>query len=248
MYAVLSPAKRLNANVEVLPKQKPTFWTESRSLAQIVREMSSAELQSLMKISPSLGDLNRERFQSLSLSKVQGSPAFLTFAGDTYIGLSANTLTPEQLAWSQTRIGILSGLYGLLRPLDPIEPYRLEMGTKLKNPTGGNLYTFWGDKIRQELEGRLENHQDKRIINLASDEYFKATGKLSVPVVNPVFKDWKNGKYKVISFSAKRARGRMARYIIDNKIERSEDLKAFDCDRYRYSAEHSDQQNWVFLR
>jgi cytoplasmic iron level regulating protein YaaA (DUF328/UPF0246 family) len=195
-----------------------------------------------------LSALNYERFQSFSMNDVCGTPAIRTFAGDTFIGLSTETLEDDDVLWAQSRIGILSGLYGVLRPLDQIEPYRLEMGTKLKTEKGKNLYEFWGDRVRKEVMKRVQSTKDHTLVNLASVEYFSVLKGIETPFINPVFKEEKNGKYKVIALKAKRARGSMARFLIDNRIEEVEELKEFSYGGYEFSEEQSDQQNWVFLR
>lgn len=248
MYAVLSPAKRLNKITTSVEINKPTFWSQSRSLAKVLREMSVEGLQEVMGISQKLGQLNHQRFQELSMKEVRGTPAIHTFAGDTYIGLRAEELSAEDIAWSQSRIGILSGFYGILRPLDSIEPYRLEMGTALRNSKGKNLYEFWNASVLDEVAKRLEVISSTTLINLASKEYFSVLKGYNFSVINPIFKEKKNDTYKVVALKAKRARGSMARFIIDNRLTQPEELKRFTQGGYRYSETESDEQNWVFLR
>ena len=248
MYLVLSPAKRLHE--VTVPKEgtEPFFWSESRSLAKHVKVLSSTDLESLMKISSKLSALNHDRFQKLSMNDVSGTPAIQTFAGDTFVGMDSLTLTDDDVQWAQTRVGILSGLYGVLRPLDRIEPYRLEMGTKLKTTKGKDLYGFWGNSVQKEVAKRVQSSNFPTLINLASVEYFTVLKGIGVPVINPVFKEEKNGVYKIIALKAKRARGSMARYVIDKRLDNPEALKDFDYGGYSYSQEYSDEQNWVFIR
>ena len=248
MYIVLSPAKRLHDVSDAIQGTEPVFWAESRKLAQYVQGLSAIQLEKLMSISPALGSLNHKRFQSLSMRETVGTPAIQTFAGDTFIGLEAHSLAKEDIEWAQTRVGILSGLYGVLRPLDLIEPYRLEMGTKIKTEKGKDLYSFWGDTVHTEVSKRVKASEYPMLINLASVEYFSVVKGIDVPVVNPIFKEEKNGQYKVIALNAKRARGSMARFVIDERIENPEELKGFNYGGYSYSQEQSTQQNWVFLR
>ena len=248
MYLVLSPAKRLH-HVDI-PKEgtHPVFWKESRTLAKRVRTLKTTDLESLMKISSKLSNLNYERFQSFSMDDVSGTPAIQTFAGDTFVGMKSQTLQDEDIAWAQERIGILSGLYGVLRPLDRIEPYRLEMGTKLSTEHGKDLYRFWGDRVHKEVSKRVQKSAFPTLVNLASVEYFSVLKGIGVPVINPVFKEEKNGAYKIIALKAKRARGSMARFVIDKRLNNPQDLKDFDYGGYAFSQEHSNEQNWVFLR
>ena len=248
MYIVLSPAKRLYDVDAQENATNPVFWKKSRELARQVQSLSVDELEKTMHISAKLGKLNFDRFQSLSMNAIQGTPAIQTFAGDTYIGMETKTLKEADITWAQSRIGILSGLYGVLRPLDSIEPYRLEMGTKLKTDAGKNLYEFWGDRVRKEVEKRAKSGAHPTLVNLASVEYFSVLKGLSIPYINPIFKEEKNGKYKVVALKAKRARGSMARYAIDNRIDDPEQLKAFSTGGYQFSKSDSDKQNWVFLR
>ena len=248
MYALLSPAKRLHTIKDPPAVQSPAFWSESRIVANELRTMNEEQISSLMKISAKLGKLNHARFQSLSMEAILGTPAIHTFAGDTYKGLQAESLSQEDIFWAQDRVGILSGFYGILRPLDSIEPYRLEMGTRLKVGENKDLYAFWNKKVISEVALRLQKIQSKTIINLASVEYFSVLKGHSFHVINPIFKERKNGVDKVIALMAKRARGAMARYIIKHRLSDIEALKEFDQDGYGYCAEQSDEQNWVFRR
>ena len=253
MYVLISPAKKLNNETSpVEGVTHPSLLTDSEVLVAEARQKTVPELQKLMGISDKLATLNAARFQSFStpFTPQNAQPAVLMFAGDTYVGLEASTLTEEDLDYAQQHLGILSGLYGLLRPKDLIQAYRLEMGTRMKTKRGSNLYSFWGDKITEEVNAHLKSHERKTVINLASKEYFSSVqaDKLLGTVITPVFKENRNGKLKIISFSAKRARGTMARYIIKNRIEQPEALKSFAEDSYRYNPQLSDEQNWVFVR
>lgn len=254
MLVVLSPAKNLDlspSNVAVEPSQ-PELMSDTKSLAKQCKKLSPADLSSLMGISDKLAILNAERFSSFAtpFTSENAKPAVLAFNGDVYVGLDAATMTDDDLKFAQQHLRILSGLYGVLKPLDLMQAYRLEMGTKLSNNRGDNLYQYWGDKIAKSLNGSQGADDPKVLINLASNEYFKAVDKktLKARIITPVFKDEKNGTYKVISFFAKKARGLMARYIIDNRIVEPEQLKQFDSAGYQYSEEQSKADEWVFTR
>ena len=205
-----------------------------------------------MGISEKLGDLNFGRFLNWQpeFTSDNAKQAVLAFKGDVYTGLDAEKLSEKELVWSQDHLRILSGLYGLLRPLDLMQPYRLEMGTKLPNKKGKNLYDFWGNKITDGLNQVLVETGSQVLVNLASNEYFKSVNRsnLNADVITPVFKDWKNGQYKIISFYAKKARGLMSRYIIKNKITDPEKLKQFDVAGYTYNAAMSSAREWIFTR
>ena len=254
MLMLLSPAKNLNFDpVPAAPKAtKPAFAKDTGELAETARKLTRAKIKNLMGISDKLADLNYERFQSFSANGKAASvkQAALAFNGDVYQGLDANTLDADDLEFAQGHLRILSGLYGLLRPLDAIQPYRLEMGSRLKNPRGANLYEFWGDKIAKQIDKTVKAHEDQTLINLASNEYFSAVDKtvLKAPVITPVFKEEKDGRMKSLMYYAKRARGMMARWAIENRIERAEDLKRFDADGYRFREGLSDETEWVFTR
>ena len=254
MLMVLSPAKTLDYESPLATEAHtlPDFIPRSAELISVLREMSPAQIGSLMQISDPLAHLNVERYASWSkkFSIKNARQAVLAFNGDVYEGLDASSLNEKQLSWAQDHLRILSGLYGLLRPLDLMQPYRLEMGTRLANNKGKDLYAFWGESLTKALNETLASLKSKALINLASEEYFKAVhpGVLSVPVIAPVFEDWKGGKYKIISFHAKRARGLMARYVIEKKIIAPEKLQGFDVEGYAFTPAASDETRWVFRR
>lgn len=253
MKIVISPAKSLDYKSELPTSQysKPDFVKETRQLHKTLKKKSPSELGDLMHISDKLAQLNWERNQNFSLPFTQDNarPAIYAFNGDVYAGLDAYTIPEDKLDVLQSELRILSGLYGLLKPLDLIQPYRLEMGTKLHTGKYENLYQFWGDKITKALNSELGD--DELFLNLASNEYYSAINekKLKVPVITPVFKDFKNGKLKIISFYVKKARGLMVRFIIDKNVTTIEGLKGFDYEGYRFSDEHSKKKNEiVFIR
>ena len=254
MITVLSPAKKLSKDCfsEGNRFSKPVFLDQSSNLVSILKSYDPPALQSLMGISENLSELNWERFQSwtTNISPDDSRQAVYSFKGDTYTGLDADTLKDSDLDFAQNNIRILSGLYGLLKPLDLMLPYRLEMGTKLENKHGKNLYEFWGDSLSKTLSKELENHKNKIIINCASNEYFKSidNSSLDADVIDPQFKEIKNGKTRIISFFAKKARGMMARWIIENKITDFEKLSGFNVDGYKYSKAESTATSPVFLR
>lgn len=254
MLIVLSPAKTLDYETPVDTEiaSQPDFITKSAELIAILRQSSPARIASLMHISDRLAMLNANRFADWSpkFTLKNSKQAMLAFNGDVYEGLDAASLNARQLTYAQSHIRILSGLYGVLRPLDLMQPYRLEMGTKLANPAGKDLYAFWGDTVTTTLNQTMAERDSTALINLASGEYFKAVkpALLSVPVITPIFQDWKNGKYKVISFHAKRARGLMARYAAVKGIVNPKALKAFKLDGYAYEEGLSDERSWIFRR
>ncbi|WP_211462024.1 peroxide stress protein YaaA [Collimonas silvisoli] len=254
MLIVLSPAKSLDYSTPSTTDTHttPDFIDHSAELISVLRELSPAQIGSMMKISDPLAQLNTARFASWSkkFTSANSKQAIMAFNGDVYEGLDAASLNTTQLNYAQSRIRILSGLYGVLRPLDRMQPYRLEMGTSLANPRGKNLYAFWGDTVTQALNQQLSRQKAKTLVNLASEEYFKVVRPkvLDAGIVTPVFEDWKNGKYKIISFYAKRARGLMARYAALNKISDAEKLKEFDLDGYQYIPQDSDSGRWLFRR
>ena len=254
MLIVLSPAKTLDYEtpVDFGKATEPDFIPRSAELVSVLRQMSPAKLATLMKISDPLAQLNAERFASWSkkFNQDNSRPAMLAFDGDVYDGLAARSLNAKQREWAQKHLRILSGLYGLLRPMDLMQPYRLEMGTRLPTKRGKDLYAFWGDEITQALNEALAAAKANALVNLASEEYFKSvkTALLDVPVITPVFEDWKGGRYKIISFFAKRARGLMARYAIEHKLKDPEGLKEFDVDGYAFDAKASGELEWVFRR
>ena len=254
MLSILSPAKKLNfeplnRNCE---SSEPIFNARAARLAKVAATLGSTGIAKLMNISPKLAELNDKRFKKFSnaTSHVQTKQAVFAFAGDTYVGLDATTINPSCDIFFQENIRILSGLYGVLKPFDMIQPYRLEMGSKLETSSGNNLYQFWGDTILRSLETELEKHSGNEIINLASDEYFKVLGKknFSEQVITPKFYEKKAGNYKLISFFAKKARGLMARYIVTNKLTNPEDLKSFNLANYRYEQDKSSKEVLVFSR
>lgn len=254
MMVVLSPAKKLDEQsiVGMEAVTQPPLLDAADHLVSVLRAMTEEELGALMSISPKLAALNAARYQQFSVPFTTGNarPAALTFAGDTYVGFAGQDLTEEDLDWAQDRVAILSGLYGVLRPLDLMQPYRLEMGTRLETEKGRDLYTYWGDTIARVLAERMEGHQDRTLVNLASNEYFRAVdvGALPGRVLTPVFQEVKEGKARTISFLAKRARGMMARFVVEHRVENPEDLKRFNEGGYRFVEEASDENKWVYRR
>ncbi|MBC7193496.1 peroxide stress protein YaaA [Marinobacter sp.] len=253
MLMVISPAKNLDYESE-LPTSKhsqPDFLDDACELIDQLKALEPHQVSNLMGISDKLGQLNAERFQSwhTPFTPDNARPAALAFNGDVYTGLDARSFSDKEFEFAQRHLRILSGLYGILRPLDLMQPYRLEMGTRFENRRGKDLYAFWGSRITDELN-RLLKADDGVLINLASNEYFKSVRKkeLDASIITPQFKDWKNGQYKMISFYAKKARGLMCRYAIQNGITKAEDLKGFNLDGYYFSAEQSDDKTWTFLR
>ena len=254
MLMLLSPAKTLDY-ASPLPTNThslPDFIPRSAELIELLRQLSPSEVGSLMQISDPLAQLNAQRYADWSkkFNFNNARQALLAFNGDVYEGLDAASLRETQLAWAQDHLRILSGLYGVLRPLDLMQPYRLEMGTRLGNAHGKDLYAFWGARVTHAINAALAQHPAPALINLASEEYFKVVkpALLTVPVITPVFEDWKGGKYKIISFYAKRARGLMARFAIDKKITKPAQLKKFDREGYAFDAAHSSPSSWVFRR
>lgn len=253
MKIVISPAKSLDLTSE-LPTQEvtqPLFLEQSEALNKAIKKQKPSDLSKLMKISEKLADLNWQRNQdwALPFTTENARPAVYTFDGDVYTGLSAHNLPAEKIPAMQDSLRILSGLYGLLKPLDLMQAYRLEMGIKFGTNGAKNLYEFWKPTIAQQLNKELADNE--LFVNLASTEYFKAVDAkvLKVPVISPVFKDWKNDKLKIISFYAKKARGLMTRYLIENNVESLEQLKAFAVDGYAYSEEYTTNENEpVFVR
>jgi uncharacterized protein len=254
MLIVLSPAKTLNFEPATVAAKHtlPDFIEHSAELIDTLRTYSPAQIASLMQISDPLALLNFGRFVGWSpaFTVENAKQAILTFNGDVYAGLDAASLNADQLDYAQSHIRILSGLYGVLRPLDLMQPYRLEMGTRLPNARGKNLYAFWGMAITAALKQAMSERRHTVLVNLASEEYFKAVKPrlLDAPVITPVFEDWKNGKYKVISFYAKRARGLMARFAAIHQIRQVEKLKAFALDSYVFDAKASTDASWIYRR
>ena len=254
MLALISPAKTLDYE-STLPTEQhtlPRLLDHSQQLIDVAKQLSASQIAQLMSVSEKIAQLNVPRFNDwqsdFNLSNAR--QALFAFKGDVYTGLDAYALSEDDLQFAQQHLRMLSGLYGLLRPLDLMMPYRLEMGTKLANPRGANLYAFWGDTITQLINTDLAEAQSELLVNLASDEYYKSVTEKNIKaeIIKPVFLDQKNGKYKVISFYAKKARGLMARYIIEHKLERAEDLKSFNTDGYYFDADSSLHGELVFKR
>ena len=254
MLALISPAKTLDyestlpTDVHTLPR----LLDQSQQLIDLSRKMSATEISKLMSVSEKIANLNVERFRDwdADFSFANARQAIFAFKGDVYTGLDAYSLSHDDLAFAQNHLRSLSGLYGLLRPLDLMMPYRLEMGIRLKNERGTNLYDFWGDRIIDLINEDLAQAGSNVLVNIASDEYYKSVkeSKINADIIKPVFLDQKNGQYKVISFYAKKARGLMARYIIQNKAEKIDDLKSFNVDGYYFDAESSLKGELVFKR
>lgn len=254
MLIVLSPAKTLDYDTPAVTDTHtlPGFIPHSAELIDTLKILSPAQVGSLMNISDALAALNVARFAEWSrkFTKKNAKQAILAFNGDVYEGLDARSLNARQLDYAQSHIRILSGLYGMLRPLDLMQPYRLEMGTRLTNARGKDLYAFWGSRVTDAINETLVAEKSEALVNLASEEYFKVVKPklLKAPVVTPVFEDWKGGRYKVISFHAKRARGLMARYAARKGIKRPERLKEFDAEGYAFDESASTESKWVFRR
>jgi len=254
MLMVISPAKTLDFDSPLATKQfsQPALLDKSQQLIDVARKLSPAQIGSLMHISDKLAELNAQRFNDWQppFSLDNARQAILAFKGDVYTGLQAEDFSKKDFDFAQQHLRMLSGLYGLLRPLDLMQAYRLEMGIKLENPAGANLYSFWGDTLTEALNQALAEQGDEVLINLASDEYFKAVKpkKLNGRIIKPVFLDEKNGKFKVISFYAKKARGLMSRYIIQQRLTKPAQLKKFDLEGYFFDAESSSEDELVFKR
>lgn len=257
MLFLLSPAKTLDfdAQPKYITSSVPIFLKESTDLIDTLRGYSPSQLSTLMNLSEALAQLNVARYASWKKSRSVkinsgAKQACYAFKGDVYLGLDAEQFNQRDLQYAQRQLRILSGLYGYLKPLDIINPHRLEMGTRLSTDRGKDLYEFWGEKITNAINSDLAEFKDNVVINLASNEYFKAVRKnhLNAEVITPVFKDKKSGKYKVISFYAKKARGMMAAYAIQKKLKKADDLKAFSADGYHYSEPLSTEKEWVFCR
>lgn len=253
MLVVISPAKKLDLDpVEGLAASEPAFQDDATALAKVAGKLSVPELRKLMSISENLAQLNAERFagfEAVSTADNAKQAAF-AFAGDTYQGLEAGSLDTDEVAWAQDHLRILSGLYGVLRPLDKIQPYRLEMGSRLKTQRGKSLYEYWGDTLSKALNEQAENVSTKTLVNCASQEYFGAVDlkALNLRVITPVFMEVKAGEAKIVSFYAKKARGAMARYMITQRLTKPDDLKSFDTGGYRFDTNMSEEDRWVFLR
>ena len=257
MYFVLSPAKSLN-ETDAVPLNlsdyysQPALIEESAQLIKTLKAKDPIDLQELMNISADLANLNNARNHAWEqpFTADNAKPAAYLFDGDVYTGLDMYNLDKGTAIYINEHLGILSGLYGLLKPLDLMQPYRLEMGCKLANARGNNLYEFWGEQITDAINKQMANSEDKILVNLASNEYFKAVQKkaLDAQIITPRFEDEKNGTYKVMSFYAKKARGLMVKYAADNKLTSADQLKGFDLAGYYYCADESDKQTWTFRR
>ena len=255
MLTVISPAKTLDYDSPLpsdLAMTRPDFLADSAALIDILRELTPAQVASLMSLSDKLAALNVARFQSWQpdYHEPDARPALFAFKGDVYTGIEVERFKAADLQRAQQHLRILSGLYGLLRPLDLMLPYRLEMGTELTNPRGKHLYDYWGDSITQALNAALAEQGDDVLINLASNEYFRAVQpkKLNATIYTPQFKDEKSGQFKMISFFAKKARGRMAAWLLQNDIRHPDDLRYFDVDGYQFNSALSAGQTLVFTR
>ena len=254
MLYVISPAKNLDYETKPTTDKytQPELMDDAQELAKVCKTLTPQDLSSLMHISDKLAGLNAARFEEWQpdFTPDNAKQAVLAFNGDVYTGLEAESLNEQELEYAQTHLRILSGLYGLLKPLDLMQPYRLEMGTKLANDRGDNLYQFWGDIITNKLNEQIEAINAPYLINLASNEYFKSVKKkqLKAELITPTFKDWKNGQYKMISFYAKKARGMMVQYMIKNKVETMDDLLKFNMDGYEYNTELSKPDAPCFTR
>ncbi|WP_312227942.1 peroxide stress protein YaaA [Pseudescherichia sp.] len=254
MLILISPAKTLDYQSPLATQRytQPVLLDHSQQLIDVARQLSAPQIKTLMGISDKLADLNATRFHDWQpdFTPDNARQAILAFKGDVYAGMQAETFSDDDFTFAQQHLRMLSGLYGVLRPLDLMQPYRLEMGIRLQNPKGSDLYQFWGDTITQTLNEALAAQGDNIIVNLASDEYFRAVKpkQLDGEIVKPVFLDEKNGTFKVISFYAKKARGLMSRYIIENRLTTPEQLKAFDVDGYVFDEETSKKNELVFKR
>jgi cytoplasmic iron level regulating protein YaaA (DUF328/UPF0246 family) len=254
MLMLISPAKKLDVETPANIKKstQATLLDDAQLLIDQLRELAPQDVSTLMGISDKLGTLNYQRYQDwqLPFTSDNAKQAILTFKGDVYVGLNADSFNAEDHAFAQQHLCILSGLYGVLRPLDLMQAYRLEMGTRFENSRGKDLYQFWGSKVTQALNAQLKKAKSNVLVNLASNEYFKSVNvaELNADIITPVFKDEKKGQYKIISFFAKKARGLMAAYIIKNQITDVGQLKKFTADGYAYSDELSAGSNWVFTR
>jgi len=254
MLMVISPAKTLDFETPAVTQRftQPQYLDHSQVLIEQLRELSPAQISELMHVSDKIGGLNAARFGSWTpaFTPRNAKQAILAFKGDVYTGLDAETLGETDLDYAQQHLRMLSGLYGLLRPLDLMQPYRLEMGTKLANARGKDLYAFWGNRISEWLNEALAEQGDDILLNLASNEYFSAVKRpaLKARVIDTEFRDQKNGQYKIISFYAKKARGMMSRFVISERIDKPEHLKQFDVQGYRFSKDLSTADKLIFLR
>ncbi len=254
MLTVISPAKTLDFDTSTGTDAytQPAHLTQSRKLVRRLRQLSATDISKLMSVSDNIAELNQQRYKQWKtpFKPENARQALFAFKGDVYLGLDAYSMNNAQVEFAQDHLRILSGLYGLLRPLDLMQAYRLEMGTRLDTQQGNNLYQFWNCRITDSLNKELRQSDSKILINLASGEYFKSIKPktLRAEIVTPVFKNYNKGSYQVIGFFAKKARGLMARYLIDNRIDEPETLKDFDLEGYGYNAALSDSNEWVFTR
>jgi uncharacterized protein len=254
MLIVVSPAKKLDYDTPAKTKTStmPDFLEHSQILIDRLREFSTMDIAELMHLSMKLAELNFDRYEnwSLPLSTDNAKQAMFAFKGDVYTGLDADSFSANDIKFAQKHFRMLSGLYGLLRPLDLMFPYRLEMGTRLENERGKNLYEFWGNIITDAINKQLKASKSEHLINLASNEYFKSvkTKNINAEIITPAFKEYKNGEYKMIGIYAKKARGLLSRYIIQNQLSTPEDIKNFDLDGYKFNSKVSKGNNWVFTR
>ena len=254
MLTLLSPAKKLNmdAYTGAVPVTRPRMTDDLRELSSAAKAQSQGDLKQLMHLSDNLAKLNFDRFDRFDPdNRAEGmKPAALAFDGDVYWGLEAKTLSDDDLSYAQDHLRILSGLYGLLRPMDEIQPYRLEMGTRMNNPRGANLYDFWGERIQQAVRDDLEGHAEPVVLNLASNEYFKSVREktLGVPVISVKLLEEKDGKARPVQYYTKFGRGSFARWVVQNRVERAADLKDFDAGGYKFSPERSSDTEFVFER
>ncbi len=254
MLIVVSPAKTLD--YETPPKTKtftlPDYLDDSAELIHRMREFSALDISELMKVSSKIAELNFDRYEAWNkkFTEKNAKQAVLAFKGDVYTGLDAESFSAKDFKFAQSHLRILSGLYGMLRPLDLMKAYRLEMGTKLTNERGKNLYEFWGSEVTEGLNAQLKKIKSKYLINLASNEYFKVVKpkELNAEIITPAFKELKNGDYKMIGIYAKKARGMLSRYIIQNQLSDIEDIKSFDMEGYKFNKKLSKGNNWVFTR
>lgn len=254
MLIVISPAKKLDYETAAITGKhsKPDFLDQSQLLINTLRNYSALDLAELMKLSMKLAELNFDRYHewTTKVTRKNAKQCLLAFKGDVYAGMDAESFSEDDLAYAQQHLRILSGLYGLLKPLDLMMAYRLEMGTRLENERGKNLYEFWGMIITDAINKQLKKQGDDVLVNLASNEYFKSVKPRSIEgrIITPQFKENKNGSYKMIGIYAKRARGLLSRYILQNRIEDPEHMKQFDVEGYQYNATLSHDDNWVFTR
>jgi len=254
MLMTISPAKKLDYKTPAPSTDftLPEHLDKAAALIEVMRDKDSFEIADLMKLSMKLADLNMQRYQDwhTPFTPENAKQALFAFSGDVYQGMDAATLSEEGMAFAQQHLRILSGLYGVLRPLDLMQPYRLEMGTRLATEYGRNLYQFWGDTITNSINQALAGQGDDVLINLASNEYFTSIHRAHVHgrIITPIFKEYRNGVYRIISFNAKKARGMMCRFIIENRLTEPESIKAFDSADYAYNADLSSEDEWVFTR